>query len=453
MSFIARRPRRPLNPRIIAMSFLSAAVLFGGVSIAQPAETLAYPYTTIREARCDGASLRTKPKTTAKRKAVLREGAQVRVIAVVKGGSWRTNCDGTVTRGSKWLKISKIGSKSVRQLYGVDHVYAATSLFKTIALNRVAACDDVALRTKPKTTATRKRVLPEGAKVTAVAILGGSSYNTMCGGRRASGVSWYKIKSINGTSVRSLFGIDYVYGAAELFRSPTTTSSAPNPAPTPAPTPTPTPTPTHLEGIDVSHWQGTIDWARVKATGKRFAYLKASEHTSFVDDKYEINRAAAKANGIVVGAYHFARPDETVDDAIREADHFINTARPVSGELLPVLDLEQTGGLGPKKLQNWALAFLNRVYERTGVKGAIYVSPSFWRNEVGDSTILADNGYKVLWVAHWTTASSPSLPAGNWGGNSWTFWQYTSSGSVDGISGRVDLNRYNGTGLKKVRIP
>ena len=57
------------------------------------------------------------------------------------------------------------------------------------------------------------------------------------------------------------------------------------------------------------------------------------------------------------------------------------------------------------------------------------------------ATAVADAGYTVLWVAHWNT-TSPSVPGSNWGGKSWTFWQYTSDGSVPGISGRVDLNRY-----------
>jgi GH25 family lysozyme M1 (1,4-beta-N-acetylmuramidase) len=59
----------------------------------------------------------------------------------------------------------------------------------------------------------------------------------------------------------------------------------------------------------------------------------------------------------------------------------------------------------------------------------------------------------VLWIAHWTTATTPSVPAGGWSGSGWTFWQYTSSGSVAGITGRVDLDRFNGTSLSRVLIP
>ena len=72
---------------------------------------------------------------------------------------------------------------------------------------------------------------------------------------------------------------------------------------------------------------------------------------------------------------------------------------------------------------------------------------------MANSTWFAQNGYSVLWIAHWTTASSPSTPAENWGGKGWTFWQYTSDGTVPGISGRVDLDRYKGTDFTRVRIP
>jgi GH25 family lysozyme M1 (1,4-beta-N-acetylmuramidase) len=199
----------------------------------------------------------------------------------------------------------------------------------------------------------------------------------------------------------------------------------------------------------------------VAASGKRFAFMKASEDDDFVDDRYQTNRAQAKANGLFVGAYHFARPalppgdlvgDPTID-AIAEADHFINTATPQSGELIPVLDLEQTGGLDVVNLRLWVRAFLERVRERTGVRAAIYVSPSFWSSRMGNDPTFAAEGYQTLWIAHWTTAAGPTLPASNWGGLGWTFWQYTSSGTVPGISGRVDLDFYRSADFSPVLIP
>jgi lysozyme len=238
-----------------------------------------------------------------------------------------------------------------------------------------------------------------------------------------------------------------------------TPTATPTPTPTPKPTPTPTPTPTATpnpkiaEGIDVSHWQNAIDWTQVAASGKKFAYIKASESTDFVDPLYVQNRAQARAAGLYVGAYHFAQPTTTPGDAVAEADHFIAVAVPAKGDLLPVLDLERSGGLSSGALTAWVQAYMGEILARTGVHAVIYVSPSFWKTYMGDTTWFSLNGYGVLWVAHWTTAASPTVPGGNWGGHGWTFWQYTSDGVVPGISGRVDLNRYNGTDFTKVRIP
>lgn len=200
-----------------------------------------------------------------------------------------------------------------------------------------------------------------------------------------------------------------------------------------------------VEGIDVSHWQGEIDWNQVADAGKAFAFMKASQDTDFVDPMYGLNRARATAAGLIVGAYHFADPRPGVADARAQADHFLATAGIASGDLPPVLDLERANGLTPVQLEAWARAFLERIHERTGVRGAIYTSPNFWRNWVGDSTWFATNGYRVLWVAHWTTNPNPTVPASDWAGFGWTFWQYTSNGAVPGIVGRVDLNRYDGT--------
>ena len=197
----------------------------------------------------------------------------------------------------------------------------------------------------------------------------------------------------------------------------------------------------------------------VAAAGKRFAFIKASDGfittngTMFVDNMYPTNRLGARAVGMLVGAYHFARPDATPGDAIAEADHFVNTASPAGGDLLPVLDLETTGGLTTTPLQTWVRDFMNRVFERTGIRGAIYVSPAFWTKYLGDTATLALEGYQVLWIAHWTTALEPWTPAANWAGAGWAFWQYTSSGSVPGISGRVDLNRYRYTDFTPVLVP
>ena len=202
----------------------------------------------------------------------------------------------------------------------------------------------------------------------------------------------------------------------------------------------------YLEGIDVSHWQSTIDWTKVRGAGKAFAIIKASEGRLYTDPNYLTNHTNAQAAGLWTGAYHFANPDTTANDAILEADHFVATVRLGRGDLIPALDLEQTGGLSVAALQAWVTTWLGEVTAKVGIRPMIYTSPYFWQKYMGDSRALADAGYKTLWIAHWGV-SSPTVPASNWGGHGWTFWQYSDCGNVPGISGCVDLDRYNGTDL------
>ena len=105
-----------------------------------------------------------------------------------------------------------------------------------------------------------------------------------------------------------------------------------------------------------------------------------------------------------------------------EADHFVDHAQLGGGNLIPVLDLERTGGLSDAEVTTWILTWLARVYERTGVRPMVYTSPSGWEERTGDTTAVADAGYTVLWVAHWNT-DAPRVPAANWSGYGWTFWQ------------------------------
>ena len=199
---------------------------------------------------------------------------------------------------------------------------------------------------------------------------------------------------------------------------------------TPSAAPPPPPAVT-LEGIDVSHYQGAIDWPSVAAAGKRFAIVQATDGETCLDPMYATNHANARAAGTRVTAYHFAEPSSTPGEAIVQADWFVNSAALLPGDLVPALDLEQTGGLSVSDLQAWVGAWLGEVTAKLGVRPMIYASPSFWTSSMGDTTMFADQGYSVLWIAHWGT-SSPTLPAANWGGHGWTFWQYTSTGSVAG---------------------
>ena len=442
--------RRAALPFLLLV--ISLALILTAFEAARPAPALAL---STFVTKCDGVVLRSRPSTSSTKMATLSKGIKVVAVDKVSGGSWRSTCAGTTATGSSWYKITVANGKDVRTRFGVSAVYAKSSLFKKLysMTYKKAACDGVNLRTSASTSGTRKASLAAGTKVTVIGTVSGGSWSATCAGAAVSGSSWYKINQVNGKSTSSLYGVSAVYGAKGLFTSLSSETPTSNPTPAPSPTPSPSPTSGYMEGIDVSHWQETIDWVKVAAAGKKFAFIKATESTDFLDNLYATNRSKAKANGIKVGAYHFARPGTNSNDAVNEANWFIKNAGPISGELLPVLDLEQTGGLTDAQLEAWTQAFMDRVYTLTGVRGAIYVSPSFWSNNVGNSTKIAAAGYKVLWIAHWTSGSAPTVPGSNWNGNGWTFWQYTSSGSVNGISGRVDLNRYRFSDLGKVLIP
>lgn len=507
MSVHARPAGRPSLSALLITSFLSAILVFAVGSVAAPGVVLGA--TTTKAALCS-ANLRTSTWLSAKVRTVIKTGTKVSVSAAVTGGAWRTSCSGKSASGKSWYRIIAINGKSTKTLYGVSYLYAATSLFKAVApppITRYAACN-LYLRTSPSTSAAAKALVKTDTQVLVATSVAGTAVSTTCAGKAVTGTDWYRISQVNGRSVSSLYGVSYVYAALGLFKSaatvavaptptptptPPVTEAAPTPTPTPRPTatpaptptpiptaaptanpnptatpsPTPTPTPTPVptptptppaflnmtEGLDVSHWQGPINWPLVAAAGKKFVYMKASEDTVYVDPTYATNRVQAHSAGLYVGAYHFAAPTTTLGDAVAEADHFLATAMLASGDLLPVLDLERSGGLSQAALTTWVQDYVGRIYTRTGVHAVIYVSPNFWRTYMGDTTWFAENGYDILWIAHWTTATAPIVPGANWGGKGWTFWQYTSDGAVPGIAGRVDLNRYNGTNFTNVRIP
>jgi GH25 family lysozyme M1 (1,4-beta-N-acetylmuramidase) len=203
------------------------------------------------------------------------------------------------------------------------------------------------------------------------------------------------------------------------------------------------------KGLDVSNWNGAIKWGSVASSGYRFAFGKATEGTKYVDATFGTNRNGSEAAGLSFGAYHFARPaggsiGAVTASAIAQADHFLAVAAPQPGELPPVLDLESTGKLSKTRLLTWTLAWVDEVYARTGVQSFVYTSPLFWSRSVGNSTAAAEVGTR-LWIAHWTKATKPLVPAQNWNGSGWTFWQWSNCVAVRGIKHCADADRMNGT--------
>ena len=163
-------------------------------------------------------------------------------------------------------------------------------------------------------------------------------------------------------------------------------------------------------GIDVSKYQGRIDWPAVATSPVRFVIMRATLGNRYQDERYARNRAGATENGLVVGAYHFAKPNLSPRDPRGEADHFLRVANVAAGDVLPVLDIEETGGLSPRQLRAWAQAWLDRVESRTGVRAMIYSGNYFWRGFMRNSSWFGKRGHP-LWVAHWNVGRAPRSPA------------------------------------------
>ncbi|HEY7122250.1 MAG TPA: glycoside hydrolase family 25 protein [Solirubrobacterales bacterium] len=212
---------------------------------------------------------------------------------------------------------------------------------------------------------------------------------------------------------------------------------------------------TKAMGIDVSRFQGAINWPAVAGSGIRFAFVQASRGSGAdctvkplqcgADPYFATNRLAAETAGIRVGAYHRAfasgaTPADARADSLAEANIFIGAVGSLQhGELIPVLDAETPfTGMTSTSLRTWIRVFVKRVTKKLGRKPMIYTNASSW-SATGNTTEFARARYP-LWVAEWGV-SRPSVPAGNWGGRGYSVWQYTSSGSVPGISGRVDMDR------------
>ena len=190
-----------------------------------------------------------------------------------------------------------------------------------------------------------------------------------------------------------------------------------------------------MHGIDVSHYQGDINWKMLKQTrqGKfpvEFIFMKATEGGDFSDDRFVANFDSAKVHGFIRGAYHFYNPKT---DANKQADFFIRSVKLEPGDLPPVLDIEMKSK-DVKKLQQDLKIWLRKVENHYGVKPIIYASYKFKTKYLNDSIF---NTYPY-WIAHYYVDSVRYQ-------GEWKFWQHTDVGTLPGIDEKVDLNVFNGS--------
>ncbi len=187
-------------------------------------------------------------------------------------------------------------------------------------------------------------------------------------------------------------------------------------------------------GIDVSYWQGNIDWNDVASDGVEFAFIRVSDGLSYYDTEFQDNWADAHATGVIRGAYQFFRPGE---DPVAQAQLLINEIGTLqTGDLPPVIDVETDDGYSQSHVTNAIHQWIDEVEAAFGVQPIIYTGYYTWLDDVGSNDFA---GYP-LWIAQYGV-SCPDLPT-PW--TDWVFWQDSSSGYVDGISGNVDTDWFNG---------
>jgi lysozyme len=190
-------------------------------------------------------------------------------------------------------------------------------------------------------------------------------------------------------------------------------------------------------GIDVSRFQGDIDWNLVAGAGVKFAYIQISRSLTDIDLKFPYNWPQAKANGILRGAYQRFRPGMSVEG---QAKLFVDTLAPVfeKGDLPPMLDVEDADGLTATQIASAVTEWMEYVEPRIGLRPIIYTGYYFWRDSVGN----ADFTQHLLWVPNYS-AACPLVP-GHW--TRWTLHQYSSTAMIPGITANtVDVNKFNGT--------
>ena len=201
-----------------------------------------------------------------------------------------------------------------------------------------------------------------------------------------------------------------------------------------------------VQGIDVSHYQGEIDWdklrdAMIEGYPLRFIMIKATEGSTKLDDKFVDNFYQARENGYIRGAYHFW---SNKSSARSQAYHFLDKVHLQEGDLPPVLDVEhKPADKSVEEFQQDILTWLHIVEDKYHVKPILYTYYKF-KEQYLSTPVFEDYPY---WIAHYYVDKVEYK-------GPWKFWQHTDVGRLPGIKGYVDFNIYNGSfyDMKKLTI-
>lgn len=188
-----------------------------------------------------------------------------------------------------------------------------------------------------------------------------------------------------------------------------------------------------LHGIDVSRWQGKIDFERVKSDGIRIVYIKATQGTNYVDPDFERNYRDAQKEGLAMGFYHYVTA-RSINEAREEARFFVSHIRDKTQHARPAMDFETFGDLSRTEIREIALHFLVTLEAETRQKPVIYT------DAFNASETFADDRFREyrLWIADYDV-ERPDME------NPWRFWsgwQFTDHGRISGIAGDVDRDYF-----------
>lgn len=209
---------------------------------------------------------------------------------------------------------------------------------------------------------------------------------------------------------------------------------------------------TRIDGIDVSQVQGLINWhAAAEKGGVRFVIAKATEGASYKDPRFAKYIEGARAEGIVVGAYHFGRPNYPAD---LQAQHFFAVSGGLGAgdnELPPALDMEVDGKMSAESVVAWMRDFITAAKALWGFAPMLYTYPHYWAQLGKHAADATDLACCHLWMAHYfrtgawypSPNEAPHVPP-PW--RSWVFWQFSGNGGlkVPGVPGDCDRNVFNG---------
>ena len=211
-------------------------------------------------------------------------------------------------------------------------------------------------------------------------------------------------------------------------------------------------------GVDLSSHNGNVDFKAMAAAGIKYAWIKTTEGTTHNNPGHEKKFKEARKSGIIVGAYHFARPDTYSGDPKdweKEADNFLRSLDRVgleSGDLAPVVDLEQGLKTDDNYNLNWYLNWIEKVECETDTRPVIYTARWAWQLYImkGNKALQKRLASYPLWLASYNEGTHPERTTKLW--DSWDVWQWTGHGSVPGAKGRCDQNWMAGGQLNKLRV-